>query len=76
MIWLYILAIGAAAAILVALATRPIRFTLGLIQTVSFLALAFGLLGWFAIFPDPVFLWYIGIGGGAWVLSTVLRQVA
>ena len=76
MIWLYILALGAAAAILVAFATRPISFTLSLIQTISFLALAFGLFGWFAILSDPMFLWYIGVGGGTWLLTTVLRWAA
>ncbi|MGM7669287.1 hypothetical protein [Microbacterium sp. A93] len=76
MIWLYIAALGAAAAILVAIATRPISFTLSLIQAVSLLALAFGVIGWFAILRDPVFLWYTGVGGGTWLLTTVLRWTA
>lgn len=74
MIWLYFVAIAAAVSILVAFATRPVSFTLGLIQTLSFLALAFGLFGWFAILPDPAFLWYMGVGGGIWLLTTVLRR--
>lgn len=73
MIWLYIIALAAAVAILVAFATRPISFALGLIQTLSFLALGFGLFGWFIILPDPIFLWYIGGGGGVWLLTLVLR---
>ncbi|MEO9249116.1 hypothetical protein ABDK96_15635 [Citricoccus nitrophenolicus] len=76
MIWLYIAGLAAAAAMLVAFATRPVSFTLGLIQTISFLALAFGVFGWFTILPDPVFLWYIGVGGAIWLLTTVLRWAA
>lgn len=73
MIWFYIVAVVAVVTVLVTIATRPISFTLGLIQTLSFMALAFGLIGWFAVLPDPVFLWSIGIGGGIWLLTTVLR---
>jgi hypothetical protein len=74
MIWLYVLAIGAVASILLALATRPVSFTLTLIQTLSFLGLVFGLVGWFAILPDPTFLWYIAAGGAIWLMVTVLRH--
>ncbi|GAA4761419.1 hypothetical protein GCM10025784_05570 [Citricoccus nitrophenolicus] len=73
MIWLYVIALAAALTILVVFATRPINFTLTLIQTVSLIALFFGLLGWFIILPDPIFLWYIGGGGGIWLFTTVLR---
>lgn len=66
--------IGAAALVLVVAATRPTSFALGLIQIFSFLALVFGLVGWFAILPDPAFLWYIAVGGAAWLMTTVLRH--
>ncbi len=74
MIWLYILACGAVAATLLRLVTRPVSFTLGLIQTLSFLGLVFGLVGWFAILPDPAFLWYIAVAGGTWLMVTILRH--
>jgi hypothetical protein len=73
MIWLYITAVGAGLTILIALATRPISAALGLIQTLAFVALTYGLFGWFAVLQDPVFLWYIGVGGGIWLLTSLLR---
>lgn len=76
MIWLYVIAFAAAATILVSFATRPVGFTLALIQILAFLALAFGLFGWFAILQDQVFLWYIGFGGGIWLLTMALRRAA
>lgn len=74
MIWLYILFCVAVPAILRSLVTRPVSFTLGLIQTLSFLGLVFGLVGWFVILPDPTFLWYIAVGGAVWLIVTVLRH--
>lgn len=74
MIWLYVIALAAAVAILVAFVSRPISFTLSLIQILSFIALAFGLIGWFIILADPRFIWYIAVGGGIWVMTTALRS--
>jgi hypothetical protein len=71
---LLVIVIGAAAIILASMATRPVGFTLGLIQTLSFLGLVFGLVGWFVILPDPTFLWYIAVGGAVWLMLTVLRH--
>ncbi|WP_298045942.1 hypothetical protein [uncultured Citricoccus sp.] len=71
---LLVIVIGAAAIILASMATRPVGFMLGLIQTLSFLGLVFGLVGWFVILPDPTFLWYIAVGGAVWLMVTVLRH--
>jgi hypothetical protein len=73
---LLLVIIGATVIVLATAATRPVSFTLGLIQTLSFLSLVFGLVGWFAILPDPTFLWYIAAGGAIWLLVTVLRHRA
>ncbi len=73
MTWLYITAVGAGLTILITLATRPISAALSLIQTLAFIALSFGLFGWFAVLHDPVFLWYIGLGGAIWLLTLLLR---
>lgn len=71
---LLFIVIAAVAIVLVAAATRPVSFTFSLVQTFSFLGLLFGLVGWFAVQPDPVFLWYLGGGGSVWLMATVLRS--
>jgi hypothetical protein len=73
MLWIYVTVIGAGLTILIALATRPISAALGLLQTLAFIALTLGLFGWFAVLQDAVFLWYIGVGGAIWLLTSVLR---
>jgi hypothetical protein len=74
MIWLYIVAVGTGLTVLIALATRPVSAALSLIQTLAFIVLTFGLFGWFAVLQDPVFLWYIGVGGTIWLLTLLLRR--
>ncbi|WMY80050.1 hypothetical protein [Citricoccus sp. I39-566] len=69
-----LLFIAAAAYLLVAAATRPISLVLGLIQTISFLGLLFGLVGWFGAAPDFTFLWYIAGCGALWLFSTFLQS--
>ncbi|QCU77946.1 hypothetical protein E7744_06935 [Citricoccus sp. SGAir0253] len=73
MIWLYITVVGGTLAIFIAFATRPIGAVLVLVQATAFVVLALGLLGWFVVLQEPVFLCFIGAGGITWLLTLVLR---
>lgn len=60
--------------VVVSFALRPVSSAIGSVQVLSFLALAFGLFGWFVVMPDGMFVWYIGVGGIVWLATTMFRM--